>query len=179
TLTNNDADIAAQFAQNLFHETFTPDDVIFGEIDPHFAPTAKTTANIDPECYLHENFDRLLNDVRSEDSIDVDRIALRMNEIGLIEEDKIALADAANQTGPSFLWHVMQDNPHLITLRNWMLENDGKPVRPDEAAKYVFGEAITDADLRLLALYRLIELGAIARAQPDQPPLLPARYHLF
>lgn len=179
TLTNNDADIAAQFAQNLFHETFTPDDVIFGEIDPHFAPTAKTTANIDPECYLHENFDRLLNDVRSEDSIDVDRIALRMNEIGLIEEDKIALADVANQTGPSFLWHVMKDNPHLITLRNWMLENDGKPVRPDEAAKYVFGEAITDADLRLLALYRLIELGAIARAQPDQPPLLPARYHLF
>src|SRR5690606_21623649 len=90
----------------------------------------------------------------------------------------IALADVANQTGPSFLWHVMKDNPHLITLRNWMLENDGKPVRPDEAAKYVFGEAITDADLRLLALYRLIELGAIARAQPDQPPLLPARYHL-
>lgn len=179
TLTDNEADVAAQFAENLFQETFDTQDVIFGEIDPHFIPQVESPSDINPEVYLHEDFDKLLEVVRSEVGIDIEATALWLNRIGLIDDDKISWVDRSNSSGSYFLWQVMRDNPHLIRLRSWMLENGDRPIRPDEAAREVFGGIIEDAESRLHALYHLIELGAIARSKPDQPPLLPARYHLF
>lgn len=179
TLTDNRADAAAEFATRLFGEDFQIADVIFGEINPEFAPKVEELANTDAEAYLHDGFDELLRVTRTEETSDVADIALRLNEVGLISDEKVTWADQSNQNGPSFLWRALQDNPHLVQLRDWMLQNGDRPVRPDDAARHIFGGTFQDNESRLHALYHLVELGTLARPAPDQPPLLPARYHLF
>jgi hypothetical protein len=179
TLTNNNAKAAAQFASDLFHEDIVTEDVIFGEINPDFAPDIEQLHDIDPEVYLHPDFEELLQVVRSEAGIDVEEIAIYMLDIGLITNEELSYVDKSNHNGAKFLWHVMRNNPHLVQLRNWMLKNDGQPILPSETAQHIFGNKITDDIYQLQALNHLIELGAIARENSDDPPLLPARYHLF
>src|SRR5207247_1707397 len=50
------------------------------------------------------------------------------------------------------------------------------PLTLDEASEHLWG-TVSDATLRLM--HWLVVLGARAVADPNSPPLLPARYHLF
>jgi len=166
---------AARFAHTLFGELFSEEDIIFGEVDREYAPEVKTLYDVSAQIYSNEEIDVLLEEIRH--SQDTRVIAERMYALGLIPDD--VRQEAVNFPGnpQKFLWHALSDNPHLYALREWMLEQSGEPVAVEEAAAHIFGELPEDKAQQ--ALYRLIELGVLAREAVDKPPLLPARYHLF
>jgi ATP-dependent helicase YprA (DUF1998 family) len=174
TLTDDDAGDACRFAEALFGEVFTQDDIIFGEPDHDYVPPAEPHQP-PVEAYIHERFDELIRNVRQEQWESVDEMALLMQEIGLIDNDKLSLAD--NYDPPQFLWEVLRGNADLTRLRNFMAEK-GQPVEVTAVSERLFHDRLPTAQ-QPGALYHLIELAAMARPAADKSSLLPARYHLF
>lgn len=175
TLTNDDAKDTAQFAQALFGENFTEEDVIFGELNHDYVPDS-TPSQPGAEVYIHERFEQLIENIRKEQWESTDEIALLMQEIGLISEDQLRLADKC--TPPQLLWEVLRGNEDLTQLRKIMADA-GQPMEMISVADKLFHRHLPTKEDRQNALYHLIELAAMARPQIDKPSLLPARYHLF
>ncbi len=177
TLTDDDAGKAAEFATSLFGESFAADDVIFGKVDEQFIREAPQSYRIDPAALLHEDVPALLEELRhSSDDRDTERLALQLAEMQIIPDSTLKHAD---QPIERFLFEALHGNHYLTQLRQWMLERRDEPAHVSEAAQNLFDDSLHDDDNQLQALYHLIELGAMAREKPDQPSLLPARYHLF
>ena len=70
TLTSDDADAAATFAGNLFGETFTESDIIFGDPD-HSYVRSENPFDTDPHTYLRDEFDDLIEAVRQDKSTEI------------------------------------------------------------------------------------------------------------
>jgi len=173
TLTNDDKSEACQFAEALFGEQFIPDDVIFGEPNHDYVPPSEPYQPT-VGAYVHELFGDLLQNVRQEKWENADELALLMQEIGLITENQLSLAD--RYAPPKFLWEALRGNQDLARLRKYMVER-GQPVEVAAVAEKIFDQL--PPDQQQTALYHLIELAAMARRDVDEPSLLPARYHLF
>ncbi len=186
TLVNDNPSAAADFAQKLFCENLVDDDVIFGDEDrQHFGISNQSSAPIPPEAYLHPDFDDMLVEMRKESSDkatangqrpDVEKVALWLNEIGIIDTSALSNVEIFSNDMPGFLFNVLANNDKLLQLRNWMV-TQSKPVLFDEAASYLFPNFSVQDQAK--ALYRLIEIGALAKPAENQLPLLPAKYHLF
>ncbi|MCB9431127.1 MAG: DEAD/DEAH box helicase [Ardenticatenaceae bacterium] len=174
TLTDDDAEDAQKFAEALFGEKFTKDDVIFGEPNHHYV-TPASPRRPPSTAYVQEKFDSLLDNVRQEKWDSVEDMALLMEEIGLIQAEDLSLADEVSDA-PRFLWEVLRGNEDLTRLRQYMVDR-GQPVEVTAVAHEIFPD-LTD-DQQAEALYHLIELAAMARPAAEEPSLLPARYHLF
>ena len=186
TLVNDNPAVAADFAQKLFCEDLQEDDVIFGDEDRHhFDQPDQSAAPVPPEAYLHPDFEKMLEEMRKTNSDgdglererpDVEKVALWMTEIGIIDSDALALVDQYLDDLPGFLFSVLSKNTKLLQLRNWMIQQN-QPALFDDAARFIFPDF--DQQDQAKALYRLIEIGAVARPAPNQLPLLPAKYHIF
>ncbi len=186
TLVNDNPVAAAGFAQKLFCEDLREDDVIFGDEDRHhFEQFNQPTVPVAPEAYLHPDFEKMLEEMRKVklteeelegESPDVEKVALWMSEIGIIDSSALVLADQFHDDLPGFLFRVLSSHAELVKLRKWMVQQD-QPVLFEDAARYIF--PTFDQQDQTKALYRLIEIGAVARPAPNQLPLLPAKYHLF
>lgn len=187
TLVNDDPNAAVDFAKNLFGEDFESDDIIFGAQEKHFKNNSKGNLIEHPSVtYLKPEFYEILNEVRKETSnsskdsdqndIDLEILALNMEEIGLIDTEVLSYVDQYKNDVPGFLYKALSNNSELNKLQNWMLKLD-RPALFEDAAKFVFDDL--DEDDQEKALYHLIELGASARVSDSQLPLLPAKYHLF
>lgn len=174
TLTDDDATDACQFAEALFGEVFTPSDIIFGEPDHAYVP-ASIPRQPPLTAYTHQRFDDLIRNVRQERWESADEMALLLQEIGLINEDELSLAD--KNSPPQLLWEVLRGNEDLTRLRNFMAEK-GQPMEVAAVSEKLFQDRLP-ASQQPDALYHLIELAAMARPAPDKSSLLPARYHLF
>ena len=179
TLTNDDAQAAAEFAKNLFGEkTFTESDIIFGDPDHEYAQSRNPSPQVAPETYLHDEFDDLIRNVH-QGQHSTEAIAAQMGSIGLIpplaNQSILAAEFASNPRG--FVYTIMRDNRDLIDLREQLLERD--PVELSKFASEFFEGRLHKAADREQAMYRLVELGALARVEEDAAPLLPARYHMF
>lgn len=174
TLVNDEKESACNFAEALFGEIFSEDDIIFGEPNLEYFPQHQSTRSIDQESYLDERFDNLLAEIRKDMAGDTDEIALQMVEIGLITPSDLDKVEG--KTPSAFLWTVLEDNPNLLHLRQYMMD-EAVPVEISALASAVF-EFEAEED-RLQALYRLVELASMARYDLDSASLLPARYHLF
>ncbi|MCA9936858.1 MAG: DEAD/DEAH box helicase [Anaerolineales bacterium] len=174
TLTDDDADPARDFAEALFGETFTTNDIIFGEPNHHYIPPAAPRQPL-VTAYVHPQFDALLHNVRQESWESTDEMALLMLEMGLISEDELSLADTL--TPPQFLWETLRGNEDIAQLRRIMTEK-GQPVEVTAVAETLFDGRLPSKQ-RQDAMYHLVELAAMARPDVDEPSLLPARYHLF
>jgi ATP-dependent helicase YprA (DUF1998 family) len=176
TLINDDADKAAEFARNLFGENFDLDDIIFGEPNTnHLDFYQETYSEISSEAYIHHSFDALIDEIRSTNP-NVENIALLMNEIGLIKDEDLGIAEKYDGDINGFLHRILISNPDIKRLRDWMIDM-GDPVTAIDAANYLFPNM--DRTGSLQALYHLVELGAIARPGKNKLSLLPAKYHLF
>jgi hypothetical protein len=176
TLVNDDAGAAANFAQNLFCENVAEEDIIFGEENAeHFKQADQIGLSISADALLHRDFDNLLDEMRKE-MPDVEKLALWMVDIGLLDSDVLKFVDQYHSDAPGFLYQVLSNNVELLKLRNWMVER-AKPVHVEEAARYIFPDY--DFPDQMKALYHLIELGATARPAKNQLPLFPAKYHIF
>lgn len=185
TLVNDNPSEATDFAHNLFDEDFTDDDIIFGEEEQYPSTLIKPMSIISPEAYLNNNFEEMLEEMRKaknngdppqEQDVDVETIAYWLSEIGLIDDDGLALSEKFLGDLPGYLFKVLSGNLQLTALRDWMVEQQ-QPVLFEDAAAHVFPSF--DQHDRTKALYHLIEIGAIARPAPNQLPLLPAKYHIF
>jgi len=174
TLTNDDARDAAQFAKALFGEEFAEDDIIFGELNHDYIPSA-SPCQPNVITYVHEKFEQLIENVRKEQWESTDEMALLMQEIGLIDDDQLSLADRCSP--PRFLWEVLRGNQDLTQLRK-IIADTGQPVEVTAVAEKLFHDRLP-VEQQQNALYHLIELAAMARPDIDKPSLLPARYHLF
>ncbi len=174
TLTTDDAADVCRFAEALFGEEFTPNDIIFGEPNHNYIPPA---APHQPPvtAYVHEQFDRLIDNVRQEQWESTDEIALLMQEIGLVNVEQLSWADKFDP--PRFLWEVLRGNEDLACLRKIMVD-EGQAVEVTAVSEKLFRDRLP-TNQQEDALYRLIELAAMARPAVDKPSLLPARYHLF
>jgi len=186
TLVNDNPAVAADFAQKLFCEDLQEDDVIFGDEDRyHFDQPDQSVQTVPPVAYLHPDFEKMLEEMRKtyleEDGLerekpDVEKVALWMAEIGIIDSDALSLVDRYLDDLPGYLFSVLSKNANLLQLRNWMIQQD-HPVLFDDAARFIFPDF--DQQDQAKALYRLIEISAVARPAPNQLPLLPAKYHIF
>ena len=186
TLVNDNPAIAVDFAHKLFCEDFREDDVIFGDEDRHhFEQSDQPAAPGSQEVYLHPDFEKMLDEMRKvnldgegleREGPDVEKVALWMAEIGIIDPDALALAEQFCANLPRFLFNVLSNNAELLKLRNWMIQQD-QPVLFEDAARFIF--PTFDQQDQTKALYRLIEIGAAARPASNQLPLLPAKYHIF
>ncbi len=178
TLTNDDASEAAKFARNLFGESFGESDIIFGDPDHDYAKP-DSRYSIDARAYLHPEFDELINKVRQDKEHSTESIAEQMDSIGLLPSainwSELATKYIGNPRG--FVFEIMRNNGDLIDLRKWLLEKDTRSLT-DVAGKF-FATRLRNKAEHEQALYRLVELGALARPKEDTAPLLPARYHMF
>ena len=175
TLINDDAQLAVDFAHNLFGEDFTEDEIIFGEPDhSHIEKDLVEGQSYPGTTYLHHDFEKLISEIRR-DQANLETISLFMNEIGLAQ-DAILDFNLETENISSLLYKALSHNIEIQKLRSWMLIQSG-PVSSFHASQYLFPE-LDDED-SIQALYNLVELGAIARPGLDQLPLLPAKYHLF
>ncbi len=180
TLTDDNAGAAVAFAQNLFGEEFTADDIIFGEIDRDFVPEQPDGLEVDPTVYTDPQLADLLEAIRGGNWGSAGDVAQQLLKIGLISEEMVQRAGFYG-TEPedlqAFLYEALRGNPDLIYLRRWMLQRLDAPVPVEAAAEELFGNL--EEAVRQDALYRLIELGSMARPDAEKTSLLPARYHLF
>lgn len=176
TLTNDDASEATVFADNLFGESFEEPDIIFGDPDYDYALSEKPH-EIDPQVYLHDEFDNIIEAVRQEQPATA--VAGQIEAIGLMppsfDRQELSMEHEGNARG--LVYAILRDNRDMIKLREQLLELD--PVELSEFADEFFGGRLHDTVDRKQALYRLVELGALARPKEDVAPLLPARYHMF
>jgi cytochrome c553 len=175
TLTSDSAEEAAEFAENLFGEKFTKENVIFGYIDPDYVPNSKHQFSIPAQNYLHPEFHQLLEEIRKLDS-QTENIALQMAEMGLISSEMLDLAKG--QEPSRFLWEMLIQCNDVNKLRQ-LLVNNSSPTSVLNVAEQFFDGKFSETSEKLQALYHLIELGAMARPEPNKPSLLPAKYHLF
>jgi len=83
TLGQNNAEKAASFANNLFGEDLSPDEVIFGEenIEGLNFGDPEQAMDLNPKIYLNEKFPEMLEELRK-DKPDVATIGLHMNAFG-------------------------------------------------------------------------------------------------
>lgn len=176
TLTDDDVNAAVSFAENLFGEAYEPNDIIFGEINRDFVPAYQRVTKPDALAYTDPQLDKVLELVRSDSADRLEEVVQVVRTLGLVSEAQLQSASGA-ATPAEFLYVALQDNADLTHLRRWMLDQPDTPVPVEKAAAFLFGDL--DEESRLQALYRVIELGSMARPAPDKPPLLPARYHLF
>ncbi len=175
TLTDNDAEAAIAFAQNLFGESFTQEDIIFGEIMRDFVPEQESLHDVDLAVYADKQLADLLQAIQTEEASSED-IARKLCALGLAQESVIQQAKLYSSPA-ALLYDALKNNATLTRLRDWMRQKLNDPVEVEEAAQYLFADL--NEKLRLQALYHVIELGSIARSAPDKPSLLPARYHFF
>jgi len=156
----------ADFGRNLTGAQFSADDVILGEI---VEPFEATDGPVSLEQYRRAvPDDASLNRwLATLDNVD----ALRQ----LVKEGgtKFSSDLPRETTSAAFLAKWLRGNAELAKLYRLASTH---PVTIEEAAQYVWGTASSDA-LRIMRW--LVALGAQAVPEPNSPPLLPARYHLF
>lgn len=169
-----------KFAQQLFGERFEWDDQDESEQDVVAAERMplKTLYQMDskPDPALYS----ALADCGPE--IDVDVLAKCTLEHG-IGSDVVQKARAfATGYEPSlatsrFLYSVLQDNEHLLRLRQALREN---AQMLDQVLDVVIPiSECKDRETATQTLIALVDLAVRARAEKEDQPLLPARYHLF
>lgn len=175
TLTDSDFTAAAEFASTLFNEDIKTDCVLFGEIDEKYIEERVDQYFIDPKSYLHRDLKIIIELL--EKNNDTENFALAMNLVGLFPDKYLELASETKLKPTQFLYYVFSGNDDLRKFRDYMLHHNNEPIRLEDAASIIFPELLPED--QNLALFRLIEIGALAKPYLDQPPLLPARYHLF
>lgn len=185
TLANDDPKEALDFANKLFGEDFSLDDIIFGEEEAkHFENLSQSVRPVAPKAYLDDGFEAMLDEIRKESPeehsatgvADVEKVALWLAEIGLIDDEDLELSESFQDDLSGFLHLCLSDNPQINQLRTWLVEQKA-PVLFEDAARYVFPD-FDDQD-QATALFHLVELGALARSGKNQLALLPAKYHIF
>jgi superfamily II DNA/RNA helicase len=175
TLTDSDFGAAAEFASTLFYEEIGTDCVFFGEIDEKYIEERVEHYFVDPKSYLHKDMEIIIDLLEKND--DIEKFALAMNLIGLLPDKYLKLASESKLKPTHFLYDVFSGNVDLINFRTYMLNRNNEPIQLEDAASIIFSELMPED--QILALFRLVEIGALAKPFIDQPPLLPARYHLF
>ncbi len=175
TLTDNKAE-AIDFAQTLFGETFTQDDIIFGKSVPASDFSQKSHTSPTMEAYLHVGWDKLLEGLR-DDTLSSDSAMMLLRDWGVI--DQHFQTDTTDT--PQALYRALETNGHVRTLLTHMCENPDTPLGLAQAAELLFPAAQGDIAVEdaINALHHLVELCSYARFSPDSPSILPARYHLF
>lgn len=185
TLANDDPKEALDFANKLFGEDLSLDDIIFGEEESkYFENASQRVRPVAPEAYLDTDFEAMLDEIRKESPeehpntgvADVEKVALWLAEIELIDDDDLDLSEAFQEDLSGFLHICLSDNPQINQLRTWLVEKK-EPVLFEDAACYIFPDF--DKQDQAKALFHLVELGALAKAGPNQLALLPAKYHIF
>jgi len=176
TLTNEDPETAADFAARLFGEDIKNDAVIFGEPSNDILLIEDNLGRfISPQVYLNEKIHYLIDELKNE-SLDVDKIALWMYEIKLINENELALAEKYTDDQMGYLFQIFQRNRDLYKLQKILVRYQG-PVKLPQIAKDMFPDL--DKDDQLIATTVLIELGALAKPSIDSLPIIPGKYHIF
>lgn len=178
TLTEDNARAAATFARDLFDETFSDSDIIFGQPD-HDHACPDEPYEVDANVYLDSRFEGLLQSTRLEQSVSTAEVAEQMAALGLIPPSADLQGKVATYASNprAFVYEIMRNNDDLINLREQLLEDTPRTLA--DIADDFFASRLSDAADRRKALYRLVELGALARLNEDKAPLLPARYHMF
>jgi superfamily II DNA or RNA helicase len=178
TLTD-DPQSAIKFAETLFGETFTEDDIIFGKEQPLDAKEIEQVHAPPIEAYLMDDVQDLLKMLHDGNEPPVDELRQMLCDDSLVEN--IGLAEGSSV--PEVLYNALKGNRHLIDLRNEMIRQRDLPLAVETAAQKVFApydrHNEISADSRLLALDHLIELAGYARTPGNELPLLPTRYHVF
>ena len=178
TLTEDNASAAAAFAHDLFDETFDESDIMFGQPD-HDHARPDEPYEVDANVYLDSRFEGLIQSTRLEQSVATAAVAEHMAALGLgpsSEEQQDKVATYANNPR-GFVYEMMRNNDDLIKLREQLLEKAPRTLA--DIADDFFASRLSDGADRRKALYRLVELSALARPDQDKAPLLPARYHMF
>lgn len=165
-------EVAASFATTLFGEDVTTDDIIIGDVDSTLAMDFEGGYEPEPQGYLNASIEALLYGMSDETSSDAVKHELKL--AGLLDSDTAA---ASGLTGAQTLYDAMRRNEHLRQLRLKLQDGLEQPLALNQAGLDIF--PMMHPQDRVLAVSRLIELGATARSAPDAAPLFPARYHMF
>lgn len=184
TLVNDNPQEAVDFAQKLFGENFTQDDIIMGEESQENLPEIQEPDEFSSEgTYLHPKFEQLIELVRTNSSVDSvfseeshNQLIELLFDIGLIKDHSLITSFEEHIDMPKLLYDLLRDNPEIIRLRNWLVMQD-KPVDLEQASDYMF-PSLQPEDQKT-SLYHLIEIGASARVSQASLPILPIKYHLF
>jgi len=176
TLTDNKSE-AIDFAQTLFGETFTDDDIIFGKSVPSSEFSDTDHLLVDVRNYLSDEWDEFLEGVRS-NTLSAQQAIKTLSKWEIIAPQfSIESTDLSHA-----LHHALATNGHVRALLSAMCEKPDTPLGLAEAASLLFPSAKDNAialEEAISALHHLVELCSYARLSSDSPSILPARYHLF
>ena len=155
-----DKAIVAQFANNLFGETFLPEDVLLGETEP--IPEAGIT-RLNREDY------RLLSEILRSKKANERALASVAAKLGFSDFSPYHNEELAKTVG-----RLLQRDARSAELRQCIT---GNPKEVQEVATRIFDDLPEQE--RIPALSELVDLLLQARDPSSGAPLLSARYHLF
>jgi len=165
----------AEFATQLFGECFewlpedpTRQDVILGR---RATEEPASGSIFTPDRQLYRKWSEVLGTAKRHDHLveRLEQVALHLQ----VPESVLLAARAQADTGgwEAYVYQVLRSDARLASLRRALGQ---KPRLVSELARELFGNTPESEQL----LVDLVDLAARAR-QEGNPPLLPARYHLF
>ncbi|MBU2445491.1 MAG: DEAD/DEAH box helicase [Bacteroidetes bacterium] len=163
---DEDFDKVAEFANNLFGETFEKQDIIKGE--KISIPSPEAMIDFPKEIYLA--LDKIIQET-DEQKLDAEFFIQILKENNI---PKSLITDAKTKSDKSakkFLYEILLKDRRISLLRNLLKESSQK--LEDILQK----EKLSDIDRE--SLISLINIAVWSRPDKDSLPLLPARYHVF
>lgn len=156
----------AEFARAIFDEPFDPGDVIQAERNLQ-ASLEQPWGRAMPSLY-----DKLIQGIEQGESIEA--LAREAQQVGVpsqVVREAQSQARRCAEPLPAFLYYLLRGDERLHQLRAGLKE----PKSLDDLAQALFSQDSEPID----GLVKLVDLAARARPNPDEAPLLPARYHMF
>jgi len=156
-----------KFAQELFGESFKPQDIIKAIHQP-MAELGASWGKPDP--FLYKEWQKIINETPP-DSIVSTLVKTGVKNgvpIKILEDSELQ----TNNEYKRFLYYVMRGDERLISLRQLLKQ---KPQLLNEVAKEIFQDVANPENI----LVALVDLAVQSKPNKDDQPLIPARYHLF
>lgn len=101
-------------------------------------------------------------------------------QLGLCSQDAVDLLAAADRARPAkLLFELLRNNERIMALRAWLFarEDRGLPTLDEVSRQFLALETSSEEARRFTNA--VLRLGSLARRQPDEFPLIPARMHAF
>jgi ATP-dependent helicase YprA (DUF1998 family) len=176
TLLGEEGDKAAvaRFAEELFSEPFSEDNVVLSDLEPVEEPESAVALNIEDYSTLA---DALKGDMTSKASERLGRLSLRVGyPLLAATETPVAVggANGGEEAWATWLGGLLQRDRRAVRLRR---ELGTRVCEAGELADLIFPDAPSAE--RGAALARLLRLLVWARDPRTGTPLLAVRYHLF
>jgi ATP-dependent helicase YprA (DUF1998 family) len=156
----------ARFAEDIFGELFTSDDIIIGEKIKRSPPQETITLPTNIIFDWSSRFEK-------EGGITIQTMKDSLSMAGIPQYLVNQWETQANGSSEKFLFHILESDTHILDLQEYLANSETQEYR--KIIKDLFPGTPHNEEM----LHALISLAVRAKTADSEYPLIPARYHFF